>query len=133
MSSDDQVRYILNDLLTYIQFYFRSSHENVKKVVCRFYTPGDIADAESVRTKNTNEIQSKMVRRPSRQRSVTRDVYEADVQDTLNIFTMIDSSETFCIKFVHRNIKNVPKYGPGETDSESVIMTKGFSQWEIEP
>ena len=47
--NDCQERYILNDLLTYKQFYFnRSSHENIKKVVSRFYTPEDIADAMSV-------------------------------------------------------------------------------------
>ena len=56
-----------------------------------------------------------MGRRPSRQRSVARDVYEADAQDILNTFTKIDSSETFPVKFVHWNIENVPKYGPEET------------------
>ena len=54
--NDCQEKYILNDLLTYIQFYFnRSSHENIKKVVCRFYTPEDIADAKSVLW-NINEV-----------------------------------------------------------------------------
>ena len=84
--NDCQERYILNDLLTYIQFYFnRSSHENIKKVVCRFYTPEDIADAKSVLW-NINEVKSLMGKGQSRQRSVARDVYEADAQDILNTF-----------------------------------------------
>ena len=64
---------------------------------------------------NINEVKSLLGRRPSRQRSVARDVYEADAQDILNTFTKIDSSETFPVKFVHWNTENVPKYGPEET------------------
>ena len=56
-----------------------------------------------------------MGRRPSRQRSVARDVYEADAQDILNTFTKTDSFEKFPVKFVDWNIENVPKYGPEET------------------
>ena len=115
-SVTSDITYVENDLLTYIQFYMnRSTNDNIKRVICRFYSPEAIAEAKSVLWDNAI-VSAVMGRKPTRQKSVSRDVHEADVSDILTAMFKMDKQECFPVKFVHWELDNVPKYSPEETD-----------------
>ena len=60
-----------------------------------------------------NAIESAVMgRKPTRQKSVSRDVHEADVSDILTARFKMDKQERFPVKFVHWELDNVPKYSP---------------------
>ena len=79
------------------------------------YSPEAIAEAKSVLWDNAI-VSAVMGRKPTRQKSVSRDVHEADVSDILTAMFKMDKQECFPVKFVHWELDNVPKYSPEETD-----------------
>ena len=111
------MKYVVNNILVYIQSYFNcSSADNIKKVVCKFYTPEAIADAKTV---FYTQLSKYLGRRPNRLKSTSRDVHEADVIDIINGFQKLDRTENDVnVKFVAFNLENIPKYKPDETEND---------------
>jgi hypothetical protein len=121
-----QFKYILNDLLTYVQFHIdRCTQDNLKKVLCRFYTPEIIADAKNTLW-NLEEAKPVLGKRLFRQKSLSRDVNEADVVDIISAFYKIDKVEYFDVRFVLMNLENVPKFSPEDTEED--VTTARVSQ-----
>ena len=109
--------FVPNDILTYIQCYInRSTADNIKKVICQFYAPEAISEAKSVLWEHFG---SSLGRKQNRQKSLSRDIYEADATDIIAGFQRLDRArEPVTVRFVTWNLENIPKYKPDETEND---------------
>ena len=110
---------INNELLSYIQHHLvRSSAENIKSVIIRFYTPEEISQAKSLLWKSVPSDSLGPMR--TRVKSTTRLAHEADVDDVISSFQKIDSLSLSVPKFAAINLDRLPKYPP-EQVSDAVV------------
>jgi len=116
---------VFNELLTYVYFYRgRSTAENIKKVLLHFYTGHDISAAkkEIISLCHMQSVSLDVVN--ARRSSSQRPASEAEVEDILLIFDVLDNlsdGPLQDIKFAASSLDRLPKYGPEEINICSVI------------
>ena len=110
---------INNELLSYIQHHLvRSSADNIKSVIIRFYTPEEISQAKSLFWKSVPSDSLGPMR--TRVKSTTRLAHEADVDDVISSFQKTDSLSLSIPKFAAINLDRLPNYPP-EQVSDAVV------------
>lgn len=112
----EEVRLVNNSLLTYVQYYIhRSTAENIRKAVVRFYGAEAICKAKTVMWDAASDF-SILGRRQTRQNSVARSAHEADAMDIITGMQKLDKYNGLPLKFVHWDLKDIPKYAPDECE-----------------
>ena len=111
---------IMNELLTYVSFYFlNSSSDAIKNVLKNFYHPKEVSDAKVLLWQvATDRLPSLVIRQDSDLRSAK----EADIVDIINAFRKMDSDDADFPDFVCKNMDRIPKYAPEEIDLASVVQ-----------
>ena len=106
---------VISNLLTYVQHYSQKcTVENFKKVVCRFYAPEEIYDAKSIMW---NTFGDEIIgRKQTRQKSMSREAYEADTSDIITAIQKLDQEGKINIRFVQWELDRIPKFSPEESD-----------------
>lgn len=103
--------YVVNECLSYVQFYRDSSaNDNLKNVVVNFFVGDEIALAKGVLWANCKELGDKPVRRDSS----TRTQISADTTDILDAFKKIDENNIKIPTFVAVTLNRLPRHGPEE-------------------
>ena len=127
----DQCRLIvkINDLLTYIQHYMKkSSIENLRKAVLRFFPEEEITEAKTVLW-DASGAGGPLGKMPIRTKSSARLAHEADLMDILTAMQKLDTEQLLVnVCFAHYNLDNVPKYAPEEADTS--VYAAQISQHE---
>ena len=119
---------VFNELLTYVYFYRgRSTAENIKKVLLHFYTGQDISAAkkEIISLCHMQSVSLDVVN--ARRSSSQRPASEAEVEDILLIFDVLDNlsdGPLQDIKFAASSLDRLPKYGPEEINICSLLTIK---------
>ena len=111
---------VMNNLLTYVSFYFsNSSSDAIKNVLRNFYHPKEVSDAKVLLWQVSKDALPPIV---IRQDSDLRSAKEADIVDILNAFKKMDIDDVLLPEFVCNNMDRIPKYGPEEIDFASVVQ-----------
>ena len=113
---------INNETLSYIQHYIsRSTIENLRNVVVRFYSSDEITTAKSLLWMCVSEdVIGKLEKRKS---TTARTALEADVQDILMAFQKLDAQAKILPPFSAVDLERVPRYSPGDI-GDSVLRDK---------
>jgi hypothetical protein len=115
----DKDHVIVNELLTYVCFYYlNSSIGGIKDVLKEFYHPKEVSDAKVLLWQIEKDNLPAFV---IRQDSDLRSAKEADIADIVNAFKKMDNDNVAFPEFVCRNMDRIPKYGPEEIDLTSVV------------
>lgn len=115
---------IVNEMLSYVNFYRdNSSYDCIRKVVLGFYSAAEISDAKKLLFENFKEQLSDCPM-PDRRNSSSRPAHEAEVDDILSIFEVLDNMNMIQDEyylFAATNHERLPKYGPEEVNICTVV------------
>ena len=114
---------ILDELLSYVGFYRNKSNaDNLRRIVLTFYSPDDIGQAKRLMVGKFSSQLSACASIAERRNSSTRAAHEAEIEDILNMFDVLDIQSAFAnCKFVASDLDKLPKYGPEELNLASVV------------
>jgi hypothetical protein len=99
---------IVDELLTYVEFYRnRSTLDAIRRTVLCFYSSSDISQAKRTLVGKYSSQLATSVFVAERRNSSTRTAFEAELDDILNIFDVLDLQDS-CVncKFVAFNLEN---------------------------
>jgi hypothetical protein len=114
---------ILDELLSYVGFYRNKSNaDNLRRIVLSFYSSDDIGQAKRLMVGKFSSQLSSCASIAERRNSSTRAAHEAEIEDILNMFDVLDLQCAFAnCKFVASDLDKLPKYGPEEMNLASVV------------
>jgi hypothetical protein len=112
--------------LVYVNHYRdNSSVEKLRSTVLNFYSAAEITDAKKKLINVFNQaLPSDCPFRTERRKSSARAAQEAEVNDIIGIFDIIDRQHKklfTSVKFAVRAIDRIPKYGPEETNIATMV------------
>jgi hypothetical protein len=114
----------VEELLSYVSFFYREklTADAIRRVVLNFYSPSDIYQSKRSLIGQFLSLLSSCASVAERRNSVARAAHEAEIDDILNIFDVLDVQNVlFGKKFVASNLDNIPKYGPEEINLAAVV------------
>jgi hypothetical protein len=114
---------IVDELLSYVGFHRNKSNADaIRRTVLTFYSPTDICQSKRILIGQFSSQLSTCTFVAERRNSSTRAAHEAEIDDILNIFDVLDlQNAPVDGKFVALNLDNIPKYGPEEINLASIV------------
>ena len=112
-------QFVVNELLSYVQFYRnRFPSDNIKKVLLNFYISDEISQAKDVLW---NFCGAHLGDKVGRRATQSRSQQDAEVTDILNAFKKLDEGNIDFLPFVPLKLDRIPRYDPEETYIFSLI------------
>ena len=117
---------VSSELLAYVNHYRdNSSVEKLRSTVLNFYSAAEITDANKKLINVFNHaLPSDCPFRTERRKSSARAAQEAEVEDIIGIFEIVDRQHKkllTSVKFAVLAISRIPKYGPEENNIATVV------------
>jgi hypothetical protein len=115
---------VINELLAYAGYYRnKSTTQDLRQTVLSSFTPSDISAAKRTLVQSFLQALEHCTSTADRRDSQTRPAYEAEVDDILDIFHLLDAIPTVLsgITFVAADLDALPKFGPGELNIAAVV------------
>ena len=114
---------VLNELLSYLSYYRdRANAPAIQRVISAFYSATEIATAKK---KLSSLFASELLNCPllvERRKSTTRSAHEAEVEDILGIFDLLDGNDALgSTVFAAVNFDRIPHYDPEEINICAVV------------
>ena len=125
---------VVNEMLSYVNFYRdNSSNDCIRKVVLAFYTAAEISDAKRHLLETFKEQLSDCQVRADRRNSSSRPAHEAEVDDVISIFELLDNTNVLQdYLFAAVNHERLPKYGPEEVNICSVVDRMSYLSTKLD-
>ena len=107
----------------YVSFYRNKTNADaIRRTVLTFYSPNDTYQSKRTLKGQFSLLLSSCAFVAERRNSSTRAAHEAEVDDILNIFDVLDLQNILVnCKFVASNLDNIPKFGPEEVNLASIV------------
>lgn len=114
---------VLNELLAYVNSYrHNSTVESLRKVVVVHFSHIEIATAKRLLVQEFQSLSGVAQFITDRRNSIARQAHEAEVEDILAIFDVVDSRNLLMdYLFVASSLEMLPKYGPEEINLAVVV------------
>ena len=114
---------IVSELLSYISFYRnKSTVDNLRRSSLSFFSPSDIGQAKKLLIGAFTARLGTCASTADRRNSTTRAAHEAEMDDLIAIFDILDLQEALKgYIFVAVNLDNLPKFGPEEINVAVVV------------
>ena len=115
--------FCVNELLSYVGFYRNKSNvDSLRQTLLSFYSSNDIGYAKKLLSQNYSSKLESCSLFAERRNSSTRSAHEAELDDIIGIFDILDSQNVLnTVSFVSVNLDNLPKFGPEEFNLAAVV------------
>lgn len=114
---------IVDELLSYVSFYRNKCNvDALRRIILSFYSSSDICQSKKLLTGKFSPLLASCAFVAERRNSATRASHEAEIDDIINIFDILDlQGGLLSCKFVACNLDNLPKFGPEEINLAAVV------------
>ena len=103
----------MSELLAYTQFYRdKSTPASLAKVITNFYSTTEISAAKKLLISSYQSTVSDSPHCVTRRDLTVRPAHEAEVDDIIGLFDVIDTDEQKRVTFVAANLERIPSYNP---------------------
>jgi len=130
----NEPKLVVSELLSYISYYRdRASTATLKNVAGSFYSAAEIAAAKKLLVNLFQAVAADTSFGVSRRDSSTRTLQEAELDDILSLFNVIDSKEMLDnVCFVSADLERIPHYSPEKTNMCSIADRQKQLEAEVD-
>ena len=113
---------VLNELLCYVWFYRdKSNADALRRVVLSSFLPTNITEAKKILVEKYRAQLGSCPLLAERRDSSVRAAHEAEIDDILGLFDLLDNQNVINVKFVAANLEVLPKFGPEEINVAAIV------------
>jgi hypothetical protein len=124
----------VNETLAYISFYRNKSiTEALRRTVLSSFVPANTTEAKKTLVQRFQSLLSACPLVSDRRNSSTRGVHEAEIDDIIGIFDVLDTRGALRgTTFVAANLEILPKFGPEEINLAAIVERQARTDAAIE-